>query len=232
LDDALRRLGPSSTTQERLDVLRQVAEFWHGPISPDDGFSEEELRGKPIPFPLRWWFRLAGRRTSISSSLNSLLGPDELATDSDGRLVFYVEAQAVYVWATMPDGDDPPVFGRFNEPEIPWTQEGMTLSEFLLGACLFEGIINAPFAAWASWVEQSTLDMLAAELSPLPLIPWRWPAFPGRFFARNGAAMFVCSNDDRRGNTAFTIRAGAKSEEPLAFLKEIVDDGWEYVALG
>lgn len=232
LDEAFSQLGPHSATEDRLNVLRQVAEFWHGPIGFDDGFTEGELRGKPIPQPLRWWFRLAGHRTSIMSGQNDLLCSDKLAIDDDGWLVFYVEAQGVYLWATLPEGDDPLVFGRFNEPENPWTEEGMTLSEFLLGACVFEAIMNAPFGAWASWVEQSTLDTLVVELPALPLIPWRWPAYPCRFFARHGVAMLACPNDDSQGNKAFTIKVGAKTAEPLAFLRDIVDGDWEYVVLG
>jgi hypothetical protein len=103
----------------------------------------------------------------------------------------------------------------------------MSLSEFLLGAAIFQAIMGAPFGAWASWAEQATLDRLVAEVPAVRLIPWRWSAFPGRFFARNGAAMFACPNDDSRGNRAFTIRIGAKSAESLSFLKQVVDDGWE-----
>lgn len=231
LDDSLRRLGPHSTTEDRLDVLRQIAEFWHGPIGPDDGFTEEELRGIPIPAPLRWWFRLAGRRTRILSGQNDFLDPEKLVIDDDGRLLFYVECQGVHLWATMPDGDDPIVFGRFNEPGIPWTEEGMTLSEFMIGACVFQAIMGAPFGASASWIEQTTLDRLAAEIPTLPLAPWRWPAFPGRFFARGGAAMFACPNDTIQGNLGFSVWIGAKAAEPLAFLENVVDRDWEYAAL-
>lgn len=230
-DDSLRRLGPHSTTEDRLNVLRHIAEFWHGPIGPKDGFTEEELRGKPIPASLSWWFRLAGRRTWIMSGQNDLLGPEKLAVNDEGRLLFYVESQGVYLWATLPDGDDPIVLGRFNEPGIPWTEEGMVLSQFLIGACLFQAIMAAQFGASASWIDQATLDKLAAKLPELPLAPWRWPAFPGRFFARGGAGMFACPNGISQGNLGFSVWIGAKAAEPLAFLKNVVDRDWEYVAL-
>jgi hypothetical protein len=38
------------------------------------------------------------------------------------------------------DGDDPPVFGRYQSTD-PWAQEGVTLSEHLILACLFEAVI-------------------------------------------------------------------------------------------
>ena len=35
----------------------------------------------------------------------------------DGRLHFHVENQGVYQWTTLPDGDDPPVFGRYKSAD-------------------------------------------------------------------------------------------------------------------
>ena len=34
-------------------------------------------------------------------------------TVKDGRIYFYCENQGVYQWSTLPHGDDPPVFGRY-----------------------------------------------------------------------------------------------------------------------
>lgn len=232
LDQSLQRLDQMKSFHERLAILRRLAEYWHGPIGPDEAFAEGELRGKPVPFPLRWWYQLAGRNESILSGENKLLEPAELKLDKEGRLLFYVENQGVYLWSTTPDVDDPPVWGKFNESNKPWTEEGMSLSEFLLGACLFEAIMQAPFGASAAWVEEATLNEISIELPPLPLVPWRWPSYPTRFFARNGAFMFASPNDDNRGNKAFSIWIGAKTECPLAFLKPIVNEKtWEYIAL-
>ena len=231
LDNALHRLNLGSTVEQRLDILRQLAEDWRGSLRNGDGFTKEELKGIPIPIPLRRWYQAAGRRTSILSGQNHLLGPEKLKLDHDGRVLFYVENQGVYVWSTMLQGDDPPVWGRFNEADIPWTEEGMTLSEFLIGACLFQAIMDAPFGAAAAWAEQEMLDKIASSISPLPLVSWRWPVFPSRFYGRNGAFMFACPYDGNPDNKAFSIWVGAKTAPPLAFLKELVDEGWEYAAL-
>ncbi len=190
------------------------------------------MQGKLIPFPLRWWYQLTGRNDSIMSGQNKLLGPEEVELDQEGRLLFYVENQGVYLWSTTFDGDDPAVWGRFNESGFPWKKEEMLLSEFLIGACLFQAIMQAPFGASAACAEQSTLNEISAELTSLSLAPWRWPSYPSRFFARNGALMFVSPNDDNQGNKAFSIWIGAKSEQPLAFLKPIVDEKtWEFAAI-
>jgi hypothetical protein len=232
LDAALEHLGRNPSVQERLVILRQVAEYWHGPLGPGDSLTPGELEGKPLPVPLRRWFELAGRRTEILSWQNQLLGPDELKPVDDGRLLFYVENEGVYLWSTDPAGNDPPVWGRFNEPGEPWTPEGMTLSEFLIGVCLFEAIIQAPYGATAAWADQEVLKKLTAVLHPLSLVPWRWPAYPSQFYGRNGAFAFVCPNDDCQGQEALSIWVGAKTDQPIAFLRTIVDDRWEHTALG
>ncbi|MCE9530263.1 MAG: hypothetical protein K8T89_03880 [Planctomycetes bacterium] len=231
LDQSLQRIDRAQSVHERLEILRQFSEFWHGPIDSRESFTDDELRGKPIPFPLRWWYQLAGHHENIMSGQNKLLNPSELNVE-EGELLFYVENQGVYLWSTNPEGEDPPVKGKFNEPDYPWIDEGMLLSEFMIGACMFEAIMRAPFAASAAWAEEATLTKICNELAPLPLAPWRWPSYPSRFFARNGAFMFACPNDDNQGNKAFSIWIGAKTEHPLAFLQTIVDkDTWERVAL-
>jgi hypothetical protein len=232
LDHALHNLDQTKSVHERLTALRELAEYWHGPIGGGEGYAEQQLQGKPIPFPLRWWFQIAGHNDTILSGQNDLLSPGQLTLDQDGRLLFYVENQGVYLWSTILDGDDPPVWGKFNESSKPWTEEGMSLSEFLIGVCLFESIIKAPFGASAACAEQAIVNEISGELTPLPLAPWHWQGYPSRFYAKSGAFMFVCPNGDKHGNPAYSIWIAAKTEQPLAFLKPIVNDQtWEYIAL-
>jgi hypothetical protein len=84
--------------------------------------------------------------------------------------------------------------------------------------CLFEAILSAPYRA-AGWAEESTLARLQKELPPLPLTPWRWPQFPSQFYGREGAFMFACPNLTPEGAQAYSVWIGAKSPQPLAFLK-------------
>jgi hypothetical protein len=227
LDQALQFVDRAPSVHSRLAILRQLAEYWHGPIGLDDGIAEKDLNVKSIPFPLHWWYRLAGRREGILSWQNRLLTPDQLEFQAEGPLLFYVENQGVYVWSATLDGDDPPVLGKFNEDHVAWSPEGMTLSEFLIGACLFEAIMHAPFHAALGSADESTFRQLSAELTPLPLVPWRWPSYPSSFFARNGAFMFACR---WRKSTAFDIYLGAKTEQALAFSKSVVDENsWDHI---
>src|SRR5690242_7572615 len=118
LDEALDRLKQPTTVRDRLDILRQVVNFWHDPVKPEDGMSGvEQVGGVPLPLPLQFWYGWAGKRTEVMTGQNILFTPRDYRYRSrilrveDGRLHFHVENQGVYEWTTLPEGKDPPVFG-------------------------------------------------------------------------------------------------------------------------
>jgi hypothetical protein len=118
LDQALDRLRQPTTVHDRLGILQQLVEFWHGPIRPEDGMRDAEMTSLPLPLPLHRWYRWAGKRSEIMSGQNILFVPRDFQNKNrmlqviNGRLLFYVENQGVYQWSTLQHGDDPPVFGR------------------------------------------------------------------------------------------------------------------------
>jgi hypothetical protein len=229
IERALALLRHPLNVEERLWVLRQLIKYWHGPVRPEDGLIERELEGLAIPYPLQWWYRWAGRRTEIMSGQNQLLGPDGLYV-ADGLLVFYGENQWCYQWATLPDGDDPPVYGRESAHQ-PWEPEGITLSEHLILACLFEAVTcHSPYGAAASWLEEPVLNRIIEHIPPIPVNPWRWPEAT-RFYAKGGAFMYSAFNIEIDGKAGYSIWIGAKTDHPLQFLKSFIDEGWEYVAV-
>jgi hypothetical protein len=74
------------------DLVSQLYE----PLSPEDGFSEDELEGAEkrlglrLPGLLREYYLLAGKREDINQAHNKLVHPDELQIE-DGKLVFFLE---------------------------------------------------------------------------------------------------------------------------------------------
>jgi hypothetical protein len=252
IDHLLASLGRPSSLERRLEILDHLITYWHGGLDAGPRRTEAELRGFRLSRPLRWLYERGVDRSGVFSRQNQLLGPGELEIE-DGHLLFYVEAQGVYLWATAeekgaeplgqlrlpfldeePPGptagkdDDPPVWGRFSKKDKPWVREEVRLSEFLIQVCLFEAIMSAPHGAWASWDNQHRLDRVTAPLQLVPLGPWRWPKYPHRFWAGGGAFVFACPNGLVDGELGYTIHAGAKAEEPLHYLKAIVDRSWEY----
>lgn len=57
VDRALDRLRQPTTIHDRLSILERLVNYWHGPIRPEDGMSDLEIAGAPLPLPLRWWYR-------------------------------------------------------------------------------------------------------------------------------------------------------------------------------
>jgi hypothetical protein len=229
VDAALDRLRNPVNVEERLWVLQQLVDYWHGPIGPEDGIPEAELDGLAMPYPLRWWYGWAGRRKKIMSGQNGLLDPDMLNV-RDGLLEFYAENQYCYQWGTHLEGDDPPVFGR-SETINPWKPEGITLSEHLILACLFEAVIaHSPYGASTVWLEDSVIDRIAEHVPPIPIGPWRWGGST-RFYARGGAFMVTMSGGEIGGRPGGSVWIGAKTEHPLQFLTPFIGKDWDHVAV-
>jgi hypothetical protein len=234
LDRAFDRLRGPATVDDRLDALRELVEYWHGPIKPDDGMSDADLAGLALPRPLEWWYRHAGKRSGIISQNNLFLPRDERhkywqLSLEDGFLYFYSECQGCHHWATLPHGDDPPVFSR-SETTAPWEQEDITLSEHLVLACMFDAVIcHAKYGASTAWLDQDRVDEIAKTIPPIAISPWRW--IGARFFAGQGAFMVAASNGELKGRRGCSVWIGAKTEHPLQFLKPLLDDRWEYVAV-
>ena len=131
---------------------------------------------------------------------------------------------------TLPEGEDPPVFGRYRDSD-PWEPEGICLSEHLILACLFEAIsCHARYGASAAWLEEGRLNQISQTISPLAIGPWWWLG-PTPFYARRGAFMYSMGNGEFDGKRGCSVWIGAKTEEPLQFLKPYLDKGWEFVAV-
>jgi len=235
LDLTLARLNGPTTAEERFEILQELVQYWHGPIGPQDGMKQDELGGLRLPLLLRRWYSWGGNREEILSGQNFLFSPKggaqgfyKLSVEDD-HLAFYIENQGVYQWATLPEGDDPPVFGRHDDGEA-WQPEGITLSEHLIIACLVEAILcHSPFGASTAWLKEEKLQQIVGQRLRLSTLGWRWPG-PSRFYAGGGVFMYVCAHQIR-GEAGYSIWIGAKTEEPLQFLKPHIDKDWEYVAL-
>jgi hypothetical protein len=249
VDRALDRLRGPTSVEQRFEILQQLVEYWHGPIRPEDGMSDAELAGwslplplppgvtLPLPLPLLWWYRWAGKREEIMSGQNFLFKPGDEERGyrqleiRDGCLSFYIENQGVYEWATLPKGDDPPVFGRL-ECKGPWKQEAVTLSEHLIQVCLFEAVTcHAKYGAWKMGLEAEVFAEIIKTIPPLAIGSSRWPE-RYQFYSGRGAFMYAAEFDEKPGRSkCYSMFIGAKTEHPLQFLKPYIDDGWEHVAI-
>jgi hypothetical protein len=105
----------------------------------------------------------------------------------------------------------------------------MLLSEHLILAALFEGILRcAPYGATA-WVDRRQLEEIATVIPPLAIPPWRWC---GRmqFHAGGGAFMVAAVEAVVGGRPCSDVWIGAKEQEPLVFLRSLSGIDWNYAA--
>src|SRR5262249_11523755 len=96
---------------------------------------------------------------------------------------------------------------------------------------------HAKYGASAAWLEEHKLREIVRNIPPLPLDRWRW--VNTTFFAGCGAFMHAAENrppsrtkgysDDMR--KYYSVWIGAKTPEPLQFLKPLMDETWERTAL-
>lgn len=233
LDGALQELRNTGAATARVNALKLLVEYWHGPMGRSAGYAAHELADLPLPGALRWWYRWAGRRTEITCGQDRILRPEELSVVDDGRLVeFWIENQGVYTRASVPAGDDPMVSRSGGCHEGQWKQEGMSVLGFLMQVCVqeaqsdYRGLLD---------VEQAKLDAFAAAIPRLPVPPWvegrdeteTW----GRTDFHVGEGIFAQTIDLGRspaGIRGYTVSVAAKDREALHILDTLFDgEEWD-----
>ncbi len=132
--------------------IERMTELWFGHRGPWHGIAADKLAATRLPAPLRWLYGFAGEWPSNNAwesvfAYQDLLLPFETLFMDDGKLVFVSENQGVWLVGTLPDGDDPPVWVRENEPESPWYKLCDSLTEFLVTFCLHEIVFGARYRA-------------------------------------------------------------------------------------
>ncbi|HVO30094.1 MAG TPA: hypothetical protein VMV18_05140 [bacterium] len=169
--------------QNREEALRAFFLEWHGMSRVPRSFPPD------VPVPLRWLHEHIG--ASSFARQNRLLAPGNLEVERDGKRIFYVENQGVCAWATE-KGDDAPVWIRWEGTNRGWEREEESLSGFVLQIALFETIVRA---GKLGMLDERAARDLESRLTRVPLAPWAWPKWPGRFFANEDVLAFVNANE-------------------------------------
>lgn len=168
-------LTEQSTVSERLAALRLFVQRWYG--IPDAAATASSL----APEPLRALRSMLGDRRAELFPQNDLVEP----TLGNGKVIFYVENQGCCTWATESDGEDPPVYVRFEED---WKVESPSLSAFLIQMVMLEATLQAPWSANHPSLSLPALERLVKQLPELPMPAWK--ASGTRFFAGGGVIGF------------------------------------------
>jgi hypothetical protein len=146
-----------------------------------------------MPSALRETHRALGPTREAVYQQNVLVPPRKLRA-IDGRLVFYVENQGVTRWACDVAESEPAVWVEDFESRASvraWLPESERLRGFLFQTLLFEIAIGSPFGAVEIEIPTSAIGILAGEMTPAPVGPWRWPVAGGRFYVDEDAVAVV-----------------------------------------
>jgi hypothetical protein len=149
----------ASSPESLMDELEKFIEFWLGPRRPEYGEPESSLEKFPLPYPLRRLYAFAGRwppvheyyldEPNVFSVQDSLRSFTSLKRWEDGKIDFLVENQGCWTCATLPDGEDPPVWAEgdlgdvgagngVNDGTVKRRLVSESLSRFLVTFCLQE----------------------------------------------------------------------------------------------
>lgn len=171
------------------NTVTEFLQSWYGPPNRDT----VPPRGHE-PLALReWWSYEAAWNVALARQ-NSVLPPRDIYRDA-GHSVFYVENQAVWLWA-YGEGNDPDVYDRENEPGTQWTRVEERLSTFLHHAAVFEAVLGAErLTLAANDAEGSVVRGVLENLSSSPFIDWRWPGPRSNVWEGDDCLVFACVND-------------------------------------
>lgn len=193
---------------------------WYGePATPPGGTQAADD-------PLRHLHELAARWPEAIRQNRLLLPPES----RDGRLVFYVENQGVFEWATEPAAaENARVWGR--EPdESAWAEEEPRLAAFVVELLVFEAIMGSTHGASVAWLAPERASEALGPLEPLRLGAWRWPDYPTTFYAGGARQLAVVTPNRVPGDSreSVTVMVAARDSEALAYLDSVVDESWEH----
>jgi hypothetical protein len=226
------------------EAMELLLASWHGPRAVEPMTSEQAGSTK-MPGPLRRFYGILGGWRNVVVQ-NVVLAPPEMphlaqekwatARVDDGKLVFYVENQGVCEWATsLEDTDEAPVWIRgstLGGELSDWTLEEPPLSVFLLQLLVFEAIMGAPNGASVAWLDRQALAQIVEPLDRLQTGPWRWPSYPGEFYAGDRVLAFAGPNPgpDETESTAenVSLALAALDSDALAYLDDLPHLDWDW----
>jgi hypothetical protein len=211
---------PDTTTDARMSGLENFLERYLGPRRPEYGETEEELAAIEMPDPLRRFFRFAGRWPH-SAGANPFCVQDslcELRNETyipplsvlDGRLIFVMENQGVWVAATERSGEDPPVWiaeeYENDDPNRDWCKLEKPLSHFLVSFALQEVLFGSEVLGSAAGALEK-FESAGLDCTPLWIDgEYAWDFFRTSYFLIDGRLLLgrVRRGEDRyaSGNPA------------------------------
>ena len=214
----------ATNADQRMSALESFIVFWRGPRLEAQGESESRLNSHSLPISLLRLQKFAGRWTCPHPDLNEdvqifaiqdhVRTLDQLEI-SDGKLIFLDENSGNAVAATLPQGDDPPVWVAEClglKHRGPWRIVSDSLSETLVSIALqelFYGssrcLADTSIDRWLHSSRSDVVTLLNGIAHPFTESSTRYSLWEGSVMIREAGG---------------AIAYAANHEEGIAFLNE------------
>ena len=204
---------------------------WYGPADMPDAAMYDDPR---LPRPLQTWFSTVARWSTPVTTQNTVLDSQRMYLNA-GKVVFWVENQAVWLWGIDPgtDEEDPAVYDRESRGR-GWQPTGVNLSTFLLHVAVFEAIWMARHGAGTACIAPTRLASVLAPMTPIPGAAWRWPPPSTRLYAGAQLLAMAGPTDKPAGPDELTreMFVSGTSAQAVSYLEQIDGVCWDWHSWG
>lgn len=193
-----------SCRQDRWASIGTFIDRWYSPLTPGDGYTEEELvlaeesLGFRLPAALREWYAQSGKRNDIWQTQDFFYSPTDLKING-GLLEFYRENQGCFTWSIAIDAiarDDPPVVCDWGGSI---RQVSRTISEYAIQQLLYTAKFNPNvFAGFSAACCDRVLRAIQTQYVPCDLPDWYVFGATVSFFEGLDIILEVWSSDRGR----------------------------------
>ena len=196
-------------------ALRGFVSEWYADVPPPVA-APRRPAALPMPPPLAALHEVIGERAGLLGRQDGLMTPHDLRVDEAGRLIFGYENQGVFLMATLPDGDDPPVLLLTDGVETE--RSALPLSRFLLDMMLFEATVIGPYRLFGE-VGREDVDRIVAPLRRVPAPAREIHGPESSTYAGNGLVVRVSRFDD----DTLELAAVARNRDDLRAVERFRD---------
>jgi hypothetical protein len=195
------------------------------------GYTEEELQAQEqrlnikLPAALRTYYAALGKHKEMNQTQDSLILPEQLHVDRNGRMVFYTENQFAAVWGillTDMEQDDPPVYISYSDDN--WQREGSTVSAFLTAMAHLQAIFAFRYSANSTGVDEAVIKVVEQHWKKLEGTLSIWQV---TFYQNTNDEILALMQSP--GQTDLFI--AAKSAAQLVAMDALLQVDWDYHSL-
>ncbi|HEU5028755.1 MAG TPA: hypothetical protein VFV01_27855 [Spirillospora sp.] len=173
-----------------------------------------------LPEPLKKWHKLTNKWDARLTFTTSMIPPEKICVNDDGKAIFMVDATGDWRWCIDPNTPDS-VFDA--ERYDPWERNPEQLADFLVHNTVREVVYGAGARMRALAVSDETLTEILSPLEEVAFGSWNWPAPGYRIFMGDITLAEIIKTDSGIG---WDVEVVSPEFDSLARFKDIPEAHW------